>query len=333
LYIFKQTINTTIIMSLFHGVREFFTPHAEEGSFMEKGCITATEFVEAGDFLVYKCPTWQWSGGEPSKRRSYLPADKQYLVTRNVPCAQRCTMQDDAFPERQEGEWTVFEEEKGFEEALEAKLKNCNISSSKPAVKEMKRSGGQDETCPFSVTNVIDNSDNNPGSSSSSSSSPEDTKTEGEQEFSDARECEDDDFYDTNEDLSVVNDNDNILLTRSYDVYITWDKHYRTPRVWLFGYDEHRNPLTHKQMFEDVSPEHAHKTVTYEYHPHENYMALSIHPCKHASVMKKLIANWNAREKKGNNKEGLRVDQYLFLFLKFIGTIIPTVEYDYSLNM
>lgn len=45
--------------------------------------ITPDEFVAAGDFLVYKFPTWQWEGGDKAKAKDYLPADKQYLVQRN----------------------------------------------------------------------------------------------------------------------------------------------------------------------------------------------------------------------------------------------------------
>lgn len=33
---------------------------------------------------------------------------------------------------------------------------------------------------------------------------------------------------------------DAILQTRTYDLYITYDKYYQTPRLWLFGYDEVR---------------------------------------------------------------------------------------------
>ena len=32
--------------------------------------------------------------------------------------------------------------------------------------------------------------------------------------------------------------NDKILRTRTYDLSITYDKYYQTPRIWLFGYDE-----------------------------------------------------------------------------------------------
>lgn len=31
---------------------------------------------------------------------------------------------------------------------------------------------------------------------------------------------------------------DKILNVRTYDVFITYDKYYQTPRMWLFGYDE-----------------------------------------------------------------------------------------------
>lgn len=34
---------------------------------------------------------------------------------------------------------------------------------------------------------------------------------------------------------------DAILQTRTYDLYITYDKYYQTPRLWLFGYDEVRS--------------------------------------------------------------------------------------------
>jgi hypothetical protein len=45
--------------------------------------VRGLEFVAAGDFLVYKFPTWKWEAGDASRRREYLPADKQYLVSRN----------------------------------------------------------------------------------------------------------------------------------------------------------------------------------------------------------------------------------------------------------
>lgn len=31
---------------------------------------------------------------------------------------------------------------------------------------------------------------------------------------------------------------DEILKTRTYDLHITYDKFYQTPRLWLYGYNE-----------------------------------------------------------------------------------------------
>jgi hypothetical protein len=39
-------------------------------------------------------------------------------------------------------------------------------------------------------------------------------------------------------------DSDLILKTRTYDISITYDKYYQTPKVWLFGYDEVHPALT-----------------------------------------------------------------------------------------
>lgn len=44
-----------------------------------------------------------------------------------------------------------------------------------------------------------------------------------------------------------------ILRTRTYDLNITYDNFYRTPRLWLFGYDERQRPLSEEDTYEDVS--------------------------------------------------------------------------------
>merc|ERR1719277_2410621 len=118
-----------------------------------------------------------------------------------------------------------------------------------------------------------------------------------------------------------------ILSTRTYDLNITYDKYYQTPRLWLTGYNESRCPLTVDEMYEDFSADHANKTITMETHPHlPGPPQASVHPCKHAQTMKKLLDQ--ITEGGGD----LQVHQYLIVFLKFVQAIIPTIEYDFTQN-
>ncbi len=71
-----------------------------------------------------------------------------------------------------------------------------------------------------------------------------------------------------------------------------------------------------------MSEEHARKTITVDPHPYNPAVsAASIHPCKHAEVMKKLVGQM------ADSGVEVTVGQYLILFIKFIASIIPTIEY------
>ena len=80
-------------------------------------------------------------------------------------------------------------------------------------------------------------------------------------------------------------------------------------------------------MLEDIMEEYANKTVTFEIHPSLGVSQLSIHPCKHAEVLKKLIDT--TKEHGGH----LEVHQSLFVFLKLISAIIPAMEYDFTVDI
>ena len=116
-----------------------------------------------------------------------------------------------------------------------------------------------------------------------------------------------------------------IVRTRRYDIHICYDKFYSTPRVFLCGFDESGQVLNVNQILEDVSADHALKTVTMETHPHMHLSLASIHPCRHAEVMKRLADRHFMVTGKA-----LTVELYLTLFLKFFSSVIPTIEYDFT---
>lgn len=79
-----------VLHSTLSTLRDRWAPISHTSTFRNTGQITPDEFVLAGDYLVYKFPTWSWADASPpSKRVSYLPAGKQFLITRGVPCHRR----------------------------------------------------------------------------------------------------------------------------------------------------------------------------------------------------------------------------------------------------
>lgn len=280
-------------------VAENLTPVLKESKFQETGVMTPEEFVAAGDHLVHHCPSWQWAAGAQEGLRDYLPADKQFLITRNVPCYKRCRQMEYKADlekvldsEDPEGGWVDthhFQESEG--------------GSLEEAVKEM----------------VLE-------------------EPAAEEEVSDGEEAIDMDEFiesgmleDDNATVETVKEvgatGGEILSTRTYDLNITYDRYYQTPRLWLFGYSENRTALTVDQMYEDFSADHANKTITMETHPHlPGPPQASVHPCKHATTMKKLM------DQIAEGGGQLGVHQYLIVFLKFVQAIIPTIEYDFTQN-
>uniref|UniRef100_M4BYE5 Uncharacterized protein n=1 Tax=Hyaloperonospora arabidopsidis (strain Emoy2) TaxID=559515 RepID=M4BYE5_HYAAE len=345
------------MQSLLHGVREYLTPVLTESSFEDKGLLTPEEFVKAGDLLVYKCPTWRWESGEPSLRRAYLPAAKQFLVTRNVPCRRRVTSLEQSYQAEEavegEDEWVAAssyaqESSSSFNTIipdLGQEMDDCSLSDHKMKNSKDKYSTGSKSS--RSILDAIVDHHFVDGRSAAS--------TESELRDLSSYDDEDNLVEDAENDgdeatlgpaagsylmASEPDDADDaILRTRTYDLSITYDKYYQTPRVWLFGYDERNAPLSGDQMFEDIMQDYANRTVTMEPHPHRSSLVhASIHPCQHGAVMKRIIANLKARvpgdmETEEQVANELRCDQYLFLFLKFVQSVIPTIDYDYTIEV
>lgn len=55
--------------------------------------------------------------------------------------------------------------------------------------------------------------------------------------------------------------------------------------------------------------------------------AASIHPCQHGAAMLNII---EALKECGVTPQ---VEQYMFIFLKFIQSVVPTIEYDYTFDV
>lgn len=78
---------------------------------------------------------------------------------------------------------------------------------------------------------------------------------------------------------------------RTYNLYIMYTPYYRTPRLYLSGYQGNGHPLPPMKMMEDIVGDYKDKTVTLEEFPFfANHVRMaSVHPCKHAPVMKSLL--------------------------------------------
>jgi len=186
-------------------------------------------------------------------------------------------------------------------------------------------------------------------------------------------------------------------LTRTYTLYITYTPYYRTPRMFLSGYISPSEPLPPTAMMEDIVGDYKDKTVTLEDFPFfDNSVKMaSIHPCRHASVMKILLDRadaalklrlqraksgsagdagrgvsgmegliddtnrlalqdsqkrgheagvkagggdeWEvldqADEDESDEKVAIRVDQYLVVFLKFMASVTPGIEHDFTMGV
>jgi ubiquitin-like-conjugating enzyme ATG3 len=112
-------------------------------------------------------------------------------------------------------------------------------------------------------------------------------------------------------------------VDRNYEITIVYDNYYRTPRVYLCGYSNEGRPLSSIETMEDIMQDYINKTATIEAHPHIGLNYVSIHPCRHSETMKRILDVMIAA-----TNEQPPVQMYMFLFIKFIGSMIPTIEYD-----
>lgn len=328
-----------MLRSKLSSLREYLTPIKHTSDFTTTGEISPEEFVEAGDYLVYKFPTWQWSSAPDKLKKDFLPPDKQYLITKHVSSYQRAATYL--------GIKTDLDEDE--EELEDGWVKSHKINND--------TSNLRTDTLEVNSNKNTDHDGNTDGNESNEINDIDEFIDENAEEQSSGDE---NDF----EELVETNTNSNL---RKYDLYITYSTSYRVPKMYLVGFNSNGIPLLPKQMFEDISSDYRDKTATIETLPVSyNTMSVSIHPCKHSSVMKVLMAHAAASKQAENAKEpaeqneilgskdvtldrgsgdnteeegeeeedntGIRVDQYMIIFLKFIASVTPGIEYDYTMD-
>eukprot|EP01031_Cornospumella_fuschlensis_P032445 gene32445-39233_t len=286
---------------LFKSTREFLTPVLAESAFLEKGMLTPEEFVRAGDKLIQACPSWRWEAGDKAKARSYLPANKQFLATYGVPSYQRVNslnateIIEDI--EKGEGEDKELETDGKGDSFLE--IEGQTISDEWATIKDTPKPIPTD-------TSDVD-------------------KAIGKMSDLDLEE----EGLALDEATAVLDGAGGAGLKRArrYNISMTYDNYYRVPRIWMYGFDESGSVLTPEAVFEDVMQDYAKRTVTIDPHPHISSAHASIHPCQHAPAMLTII---KALQEGGNTPT---VEQYFFIFLKFIQSVVPTIEYDYTTDV
>ncbi|PKS12060.1 hypothetical protein jhhlp_001356 [Lomentospora prolificans] len=350
------------IYSTVNTLRDRYTPVATTSTFRKTGEINPSEFEEAGDYLVSKFPTWSWGDADDESRRvPFLPAGKQYLVTRNVPCYRR--LDDD------------FAGDAGREQAVVGDGDDFKAGAGGTAGDDdddgWLRTGGLASSQPLKAREIraVDEAGN---------------VAEGEV----VEEDEIPDMEDEEDDDAIIKDTGAASKSggrRTYNLYIMYSPYYRTPRLYLSGYLPNGQPLPPKAMMDDIVGDYKDKTVTLEDFPFfaNNIKMASVHPCKHASVMKTLLDRADAalrirREKLraaaaavapttadtlveevkkldvkdaeaeadkveeweevqqneiDDQEVAIRVDQYLVVFLKFMASVTPGIEHDFTMGV
>ena len=183
------------------GLREWASPARTTSAFLEKGVLTPEEFVRAGDELVYRCPTWSWegvaTGMDPKKVRDYLPADKQYLITRGVPCQTRSVEQD-----------VVLEAAEGEGDDEEWMVSNVTSHKNKSIEDDFDILDEEGEVL-----------DSKPAAVASPTKVAKRAAAESGDEYADMDAFEDDNvIQDMDQDVVQEEDDDNVLRVRTYDL-------------------------------------------------------------------------------------------------------------------
>lgn len=239
-------------LRLFRSTREYLTPVLSQSAFYDHGMLTPEEFVRAGDHLVRTCPSWQWASGEKANSRPYLPPNKQFLITRRVPSYSRAEVMKAANVVETavaggigsgDADWCAAElvvrnpdEEYDLTDVGEAAEADGVDSAAKSmgdmAIKSAENGNKDDDYLDMEdETLALDEAATAPATAAA-------VNTAGKGPLP------------ATEGGAVPSSANQLVLTRRYDVSMTYDNYYRTPRIWLYGFDEKGNELTPKEIFQ-----------------------------------------------------------------------------------
>lgn len=244
------------------------------------------------------CPTWKWNPASDSKHTTKeLPENRQYISTRVMSSKRIKEVFSDIEQYASDVDGWVITHNKNDDvlnasEEDRAKLDCYQKADNKEAAREL---------------GDLDDFDS------------DDAEVEKEKKGSGGNKEDENEWNEVMEEKSGAE-----TKIRYYDISITYDLYYNTPRLWLGGNKYDSTPLTNNEIFEDIMSDYINKTVTIEKHPNLGTMQASIHPCKHAEVMHYLVSQANA------NKVVLTHEQALFIFLKFMNSVLPTLEFDFT---
>lgn len=284
-----------IIGDTYRDIAKGFMTVLKESRFYEEGVLTPEEFTNAGDYLTTRCPTWKWCSNKNGITSvEYLDKNKQFLIT-TVPCLERAkSMNTELFKEETvESDWldTTYTDNKSKnhgEDLIEIDISNMDLNENQVKVNVINT---KEDYLDMGIEHISDIN----------------TAVEGEPII-----------------IEVV---ESFKKSRTYEVTITYDFYYRVPRMWLTGYGELNELLSDDEIKQDIMLDYIDKTVTLEKHPNTGIKSVSIHPCRHSILLKKMISNFEKVGKK------LDAEKSIVLFLKFLSSVVPTIKYDFTMDL
>ena len=307
-------------------LREALAPAApRESAFLATGQLTPEEFERAGDQLAAAYPVWHWRAAERGLERAQHPVAKQFLLCSGVACLARVADGDNAG-----GAGGILVEAGGWLVSARGEMSRSGADGAGPG------GGSSGEEVDLASASA---SPPAPAPTPLRTPAPEeDEEGDGGEEFADMASF-------VGKSLSLRIDAaaaappvpaaaaaaaaprprpsslGGVVQCRTYDVSISFDRHYRVPRLWLRG-AEGGAALGAAAMMADVQRDHAERTVTVELHPlapAELGPCLSLHPCRHAAALKSIV---DALEGDVDPADALIV------FLKFASSVVPTIAFD-----